>query len=378
MLQRAGAQTPLGRRRVRTYLVGGAVRDEMLGRAISERDWVVVGAREEDMLRRGFTRVGHAFPVFLHPQTGEEHALARTESKVAPGHTGFEFNASPEVDLVTDLRRRDLTINAMAKDAKGALIDPYEGTRDLENRVLRHVSDAFVEDPLRVLRVARFCAQLRDFGFEVAEETLALMRKISKSGELDHLPRERVWGELAKVLQTRWLDVFFRVLGSADCLLPWFAECHFTGKALSTLGDSQRYLPSGAARFAGLAALLDERAAQALTTRLGAPKQHTRAALLVARHAETFRAWQSTDAESAYEAFAALARLKPESARDEVLRVIATITATDSKALQAKTLSFANVRPTEPAAELPSGQEYGRLLREKRIALVKAWLGKGL
>ena len=361
---------------MKIYLVGGAVRDEMLGREVSEQDWVVVGASEEDMLKRGFTRVGHAFPVFLDPKSGDEHALARTESKVAPGHTGFEFNASPEVDLATDLKRRDLTINAMAKakdEAQGKIIDPYGGQRDLENRVLRHVSGAFVEDPLRVLRVARFCAQLRDFGFRVAAETLALMREIAQSGELDHLPRERVWGELARVLQTRWLDVFFGVLAEAGCLLPWFAECRFTSGALSKLGPWQRDLPSGVARFAVLGALLEEKDCQALVTRIAPPKQYARAVLLVARHVDAIRAWQSSGSESIHDAFLAFASIKPAQARDEVLQAVAKVAAVDWKPLRARVLRFSKVRLPGPQDQLPKGRAYGQALKAARIALIKEW-----
>lgn len=174
------------------YLVGGAVRDRLLGLPVTERDWVVVGATPQAMRELGFRPVGKDFPVFLHPKTGEEYALARTERKSAPGHTGFVFHAAPEVTLEEDLRRRDLTINAIAESARGELIDPYGGRRDLERRVLRHVSDAFVEDPLRVLRVARFAARFAALGFRVAPETLGLMRAIAASGELEHLSAERI------------------------------------------------------------------------------------------------------------------------------------------------------------------------------------------
>lgn len=180
------------------YRVGGSVRDELLGRLIQDRDYVVVGAAPEKMVELGFKPVGKDFPVFLHPQTKEEYALARTERKSGRGHQGFQFYAAPEVTLEDDLKRRDLTINAMARDAHGRLIDPYGGERDLRAGVLRHVSSAFVEDPLRVLRVARFAAR---YGFTIAVETMTLMRKIVASGELHTLSAERVWQELALGLQ---------------------------------------------------------------------------------------------------------------------------------------------------------------------------------
>ncbi len=360
---------------MKTYLVGGAVRDQLLGREVRERDHVVVGASEQEMVKRGFTRVGHAFPVFLHPETGEEHALARKESKVAPGHTGFEFDASKGVDLVTDLKRRDLTVNAMAKDEDGKIIDPYGGRIDLERRVLRHVSDAFVEDPLRVLRVARFSAELRDFGFSVADDTLALMREIADAGELDHLPSERVFGELARVLETRWLDVFLSVLDRAGCLAPWFVECQqFTSADYAKLGTWQRDLPSGVARFAVLGALLGEDACQALVTRLGQPKQHSRAVSLVARHAQTVRRWRTDDAESICDALVAFANLKPALVRDEMLQVIARVAEIDQAVLNARTQALGALR-LSAQSKPTQGREYGRLLRAARIELVKTWFG---
>lgn len=205
------------------FLVGGAIRDHLLGLPVTERDWVVVGATPQAMRDRGFRPVGRDFPVFLHPDTGEEYALARTERKATPGHTGFVFHAAPEVTLEEDLRRRDLTINAIAESAAGELIDPYGGRRDLEHRVLRHVSDAFVEDPLRVLRVARFAARLRPLGFQVAPETLDLMRAITASGELAHLSAERIWNETRRGLAASAPRAYVEVLrdcGALRALLP--------------------------------------------------------------------------------------------------------------------------------------------------------------
>ena len=209
---------------MQTYLVGGAVRDGLLGRKISEKDWVVVGATPQAMLDSGFQQVGSDFPVFLHPDTKEEYALARIERKEGHGYLGFACDASKDVTLEDDLMRRDLTVNAMAQDLDGNIIDPYGGLQDLENRVLRHVSDAFVEDPLRVLRVARFAARYAPLGFTVAEETLALMRQIQANGELEHLTAERVWKEMSRALMEPQPQVFFEVLRAANCMHPWFAE----------------------------------------------------------------------------------------------------------------------------------------------------------
>ena len=206
------------------FLVGGAVRDALLGRAVSERDWVVVGATPELMLKHQFKPVGKDFPVFLHPQTNDEYALARTERKSAPGYYGFDIHASPDVTLEEDLLRRDLTINAIAQDADGNLIDPHGGRADLEQRLLRHVSPAFCEDPLRILRVARFAARYHRLGFRVADETRELMRSMSKSGELDALVAERVWQETVRALAEPDPVVYFRVLRDCAALTVLFPE----------------------------------------------------------------------------------------------------------------------------------------------------------
>lgn len=207
----------------KTYLVGGAVRDALLGRQAAERDWVVVGSTPEEMLEQGFKQVGASFPVFLHPENGEEYALARTEKKQGHGYHGFSVDFHPGVTLEEDLQRRDLTINAIARDEHGNLVDPYGGQRDLEHKVLRHVSNAFVEDPLRVLRVARFAARFAGLGFHVHESTLALMGEITRSGELQYLAPERTWREIELAMKTEKPSVFVNVLrecGALEELLP--------------------------------------------------------------------------------------------------------------------------------------------------------------
>ncbi|TAK44042.1 MAG: multifunctional CCA tRNA nucleotidyl transferase/2'3'-cyclic phosphodiesterase/2'nucleotidase/phosphatase [Betaproteobacteria bacterium] len=205
---------------MKAYVVGGAVRDELLGIAVADRDWVVVGATPEGMTAAGFKAVGRDFPVFLHPATHEEYALARTERKSGRGYKGFTVYAAPEVTLEQDLARRDLTINAMARDPGGALIDPFGGARDLREGVLRHVSEAFAEDPVRILRVARFAAR---FGFRIAAETLALMRRMVEAGEVEHLVPERVWQELARGLGEAHPEQMLAALercGALERLLP--------------------------------------------------------------------------------------------------------------------------------------------------------------
>jgi tRNA nucleotidyltransferase (CCA-adding enzyme) len=209
---------------MRVYEVGGAVRDALLGLPVTERDWVVVGASADELTAQGFRRVGKDFPVFLHPRTGEEYALARTERKTAPGYTGFEFDAAPSVTLEQDLMRRDLTINAIARTEEGEIVDPCSGRADLQARVLRHVSPAFREDPLRVLRVARFAARFAPLGFTVAPETLALMQEIVAAGEMEALRPERVWQETVKALGTERPDVYFETQRACHALARVFPE----------------------------------------------------------------------------------------------------------------------------------------------------------
>lgn len=304
---------------MKVYEVGGAVRDALLGLPVRERDWVVVGATPEEMTAQGFRQVGKDFPVFLHPKTGEEYALARTERKVGPGYTGFTFDTSRTITLEQDLERRDLTVNAIARTAEGELIDPWHGQRDLAARVLRHVSPAFREDPLRVLRVARFAARFAPLGFTVAAETLALMREIVAAGELEALRPERSWQETAKALATERPDVYFEVLRDAEALprvfpevaalfgVPqperWHPEVDTGVHTLLALRRAAELTPSAAARFAVLvhdlgkattpAALLprhhgheqrSEELIASLCARLPVPNRFRDLALLVARY----------------------------------------------------------------------------------------------
>ena len=250
------------------YLVGGAVRDELLGFDGQDRDYVVVGATVEEMLRQGFRQVGADFPVFLHPQTQEEYALARTERKSGHGYHGFEVHSTPDVTLEDDLKRRDLTINAMARSNDGTLVDPFGGQRDLEDRWLRHISPAFAEDPLRILRVARFAARLAPLGFRVADETMDLMRHMVESGEADYLVAERVWQEMRRALHEKQPRVFFEVLRACGALARLFPEldCLFgvpqpqqhhpeidTGEhALQSLEQACRLSDATEVRFAAL------------------------------------------------------------------------------------------------------------------------------
>jgi tRNA nucleotidyltransferase (CCA-adding enzyme) len=262
---------------MRILKVGGAVRDALLGRPIRERDWVVLGGSPEALQALGYRPVGRDFPVFLHPETGEEYALARTERKVREGHQGFTFHTAPDVTLEADLARRDLTINAMAVDEAGVLVDPYGGLEDLHRRVLRHVSPAFQEDPLRVLRVARFAAQLAPFGFTLAPETRALMTTMARSGELESLSRERCWRELEKALAVRGAPAFFSVLQRCEALAPCFPMLAETPESVAVLASVPPSM--GAARVAvlwseaGLRLGLEGQAVAAALRAQGAPKR---------------------------------------------------------------------------------------------------------
>jgi tRNA nucleotidyltransferase (CCA-adding enzyme) len=265
------------------YLVGGAIRDELLGLAAPERDWVVVGATPEELERAGYRAVGREFPVFLHPETQEEYALARVERKTGPGYRGFETRFSPDVTLEQDLQRRDLTINAMARAPDGTLIDPYGGRRDLEQRLLRHVSPAFVEDPVRVLRVARFAARLAALGFMLAPETRALMRHMVDNGEVNALVAERVWREMQRALGESQPEVFFDVLQDCGALAVLLPELDWPAAARQALQRAAQLGAEPALRFAALLADTPAEAIMALCERLRVPGDYRELALLTAR-----------------------------------------------------------------------------------------------
>jgi tRNA nucleotidyltransferase (CCA-adding enzyme) len=256
---------------VKFYSVGGAVRDELLGLPVKDKDYVVVGATPEEMVRLGFKPVGKDFPVFLHPATHEEYALARTERKSGRGYKGFKVYASPEVTLEEDLKRRDLTINAMAKAEDGSLIDPFGGKQDLQKKMLRHVSEAFAEDPVRILRVARFAARL---GFTVHEKTMDLMRRMVDSGEADYLVPERVWQEFSKGLGERHPELMFEVLRRCGLLEKFLPELKSIPKT---------FAGSVPVRFALLAWPLKESEVNALCERLRAPNEVRELALAACR-----------------------------------------------------------------------------------------------
>jgi tRNA nucleotidyltransferase (CCA-adding enzyme) len=279
---------------MKTYVVGGAVRDELLGLPVKDHDHVVVGATPEQMVAAGFRPVGKDFPVFLHPKTQEEYALARTERKTAPGYKGFVFHTSSDVTLEDDLVRRDLTINAMARGDDGTLVDPYRGQQDIRDRIFRHVSDAFAEDPVRILRVARFAARLPEF--RVAPETNALMRRMVEAGEADALVPERVWQEIARGLMeqkpSRMLDVL-RDCGAMPHILPEAGDGHDAARRADCAAAQGLELP---ARFAALLLALETRSVEAACKRLKVPTECRDLAVMAAREHATVAAAAELDA----------------------------------------------------------------------------------
>lgn len=288
---------------MQTYLVGGAVRDTLLNRRVVERDYVVVGATVEEMLAKGYTQVGKDFPVFLHPKTADEYALARTERKSGKGYTGFICNASPTVTLEEDLKRRDLTVNAIAQHPDGTLIDPYGGQQDIANKVLRHVSEAFSEDPLRVFRVARFATRYHYLQFTIAPETIALMQQMAQSGELKALSPERVWQETKRSLLENSPAVFVEVLRDIHGLNDWFGELTTSQASLNdaiealthTHTDKESSTPYKiktpeqllCIRFSALCSGLSAPQTRALCQRLRVPNSVSDVAQLVSQHKDT-------------------------------------------------------------------------------------------
>ena len=343
---------------MKIYTVGGAVRDELLGLPVKERDYVVVGATPEEMVKQGFKPVGKDFPVFLHPQTHEEYALARTERKSGRGYKGFTVYAAPEVTLEEDLKRRDLTINAIAKADDGSLIDPFHGRKDLKDGVLRHVSDAFAEDPVRILRVARFAAR---FGFEVHPETMALMRRMVEEGEADYLVAERVWQEFSKGLVEAHPQRMFQVLercGLSAKLVP----------ELATPPAAITELSSVAERFALLTWTLEEGKVNALCERLRAPNDVRELALTACRSRKKLAA---STAEGLLELLKTADAFRRPERFAELLRVAQLADAGIDKARIERALrAAATVNGGAIAAKASSADQIPRLLDEARTKAI--------
>lgn len=397
------------------YEVGGAVRDSLLDISVSDRDWVVVGARPEELLRLGYRQVGMDFPVFLHPESGEEYALARTERKIGPGYHGFAFDASTTVTLEEDLERRDLTINAMARDASGALIDPYGGRKDLERRLLRHVSEAFAEDPLRILRVARFAARFETLDFTVAPSTMDLMKRLVTIGEAAALKPERVWQETEKALGEPSPHVFFEVLrecGALQVVFPeiealfgvpqpakWHPEIDTGIHTLMALRVGATLSASVAVRFAVLTHDLGKATTPAhilpghrghearsveilreFCARLPIPKHFREVATAVARHHGTVHRAAELRAATVYKVIEAVDALRRPRRFDEFLAACEA-DARGRLGLEDRAYPQAEILRTALTAALavrsehvsgnPQGRELGRRLREQRIRAIR-------
>lgn len=389
------------------YLVGGAVRDKLLGVPVTDRDWVVVGATAKQMEAMGFRRLDRDFPVFAHPQTGEEYALARQEIKVAGGHKGFRVYAGPEVTLEDDLKRRDLTINAMAEAEDGTLIDPFGGRNDLDNGFLRHVSPAFVEDPLRVLRVARFAARFARWGFRVAHRTHTLMKQIVDGGELAELSAERVWGEMKRALAEDQPVRYFEVLHRCGALCRLVPELHYAlGAAVSHRQLPEQTEPrplkilTAAARLSGdpiirYAALMQGLATEApggskaacdvvlqVAQRLRAERSYKELTLMVCQHYSFFEAAPHADAKTLLAGLEALDAMRREARFERYLTVcqaVAVVAGSDPGATRKRLETvFAVARAVDAKGLVNQGLDRARLadmLRRRRIAAISAVAG---
>lgn len=365
---------------LKIYLVGGAVRDELLGRPVTERDWVVVGSTPEEMRKLGFKPVGKDFPVFLHPETKEEYALARTERKISKGYTGFEFHADPSVTLEQDLQRRDLTINAIAKDENQLLIDPYQGIEDLKNKILRHVSKAFSEDPVRILRLARFSARFSDFSTH--PDTLELMKSMVKNGEVDALVSERVWKEWVRALGEKNPLRFFEVLRDCGALEKLFPEIHFEKNGIKAFELAAKNTEEIDIRFAALFMDLTEKEAKELNSRFKVPNEFKELSLLVCKFLQDyldiskktsediFIFLKKTDAPRRPERFEHFLKaceissevLNQKSAQGEILlKSLEAINSISTKEFQAQNLK---------------GAEFAQALQQKQIAAISRTLNK--
>ena len=347
------------------YLVGGAVRDELLGRRSGVRDWVVVGGTAEELLSQGYRQVGSSFPVYLHPETNEEYALARTERKTAPGHRGFAVNAGPEVSLQEDLARRDLTVNAMARDGHGRLIDPFGGQRDLGDRILRHVGEAFREDPLRVFRLARFAAQLE--GFSVHESTVSLIRDMA--GTLAELPAERVWAEFRKALSAGHPQRFADVLRAGDCLGHWFPE--FESARLDDRPETVR------ARYGALGWVLSESEVQSLCDRLKVPNDHADLALAIARHGKVLADWRYVEPERLFAATKAVGAFRNVALSRRVFQLLGMLVESPLDELELLVSRVAaDIHAGLYRQEGLSGPALGRRIERERIQRLAAIRGQ--
>lgn len=356
------------------YLVGGAVRDEMLGIELCERDWVVVGSTPEAMIAQGYQPVGKDFPVFLHPETHEEYALARTERKTGKGYKGFTFYCAPDITLEEDLKRRDLTVNAMAKAPDGTIIDPFGGKEDVEARLLRHVSPAFEEDPVRILRVARFAARFPDF--QVHPATAALMQAMVHSGEVEALVSERVWRELSIALSEPAPARFFEVMTTCGAASSVFAELDRAQMDLEALNRAVPISEGGDVRFAALLHRQNPAAIQALCRRLRIPKATTQLAVITAKHIDTLSQALDATAEATVKLLDAMdAFRRPARFQASLLAAQASLSDTDTAIAIKQYLTAAHERAAgvsteELLAQGYSGIELGKALHRRRVEVL--------
>ncbi|WP_257285114.1 polynucleotide adenylyltransferase [Endozoicomonas sp. SESOKO1] len=373
---------------MQVYRVGGAVRDQLLGLPVKDNDWVVVGATPGQMKDLGFQPVGRDFPVFLHPETREEYALARTERKTGHGYAGFSFYTSIDISLEEDLLRRDLTINAMAEDQHGSIIDPYGGQEDLKNRLLRHVSPAFQEDPLRILRVARFAARLAPLGFKVAEETLELMRNMVNNGEASHLVPERVWQETSNALMEPTPSVYFQTLencGAFQAVLPEFRTL-MHNQTLLHLNLAAQAEKTALIRFGCLfSPLLPQPEAeknnsiqtlQDATSRMRLPSEYADMALLVTEHAQSVTSViHSDDAESLMSLFEASDALRRPERFINLITILsysfATVKLKKNQVIELLD-SCLSIKARDLMTENITGKALGEALRQRRLQQIQS------
>jgi tRNA nucleotidyltransferase (CCA-adding enzyme) len=362
---------------MKIYLVGGAVRDKLLGLPIKERDWVVVDATPAQMLAAGFRQVGKEFPVFLHPKTHEEYALARTERKIGPGYTGFTFDISQHVSLEEDLIRRDLTINAMAETETGELIDPYHGQKDLQEKYLRHVSLAFVEDPVRLLRVARFLARYHHLGFRIAEETLHLMQKMVAQGEVNALVAERVWKECERALSEKNPEQFFFALEKCHALAVLFPEIRVEGKGLDALMIAAKHRQPAIIGWAVLLNPLNDQKQDivSLCERYRTPHDYRELAVLTALYHTTILNALSLSASTLLDLFYKLDIFRRASRFDNILTACAIIAEAQNLTMASTWLKdCANAVKSYPVnillAEGWAGNELAAALKKEREKII--------
>ncbi|SUO97622.1 tRNA nucleotidyltransferase [Suttonella ornithocola] len=357
---------------MQVFLVGGAVRDALLGLEVKDRDYVVVGSTVEEMLAAGFKQVGKDFPVFLHSQTGEEYALARTERKSGKGHRGFSVAFSPSVTLEEDLIRRDLTINAIAQASSGELIDPFGGVTDIQARQLRHVSPAFVEDPLRVLRLMRFWARFSERGFEIAEETLVLCRQMVNAGELQTLTAERVWQELEKALHYAQPQRFFEGLEKVGALFVLIGQTDFPPQAFAKANIRlQAAVQKTTLPEARLALWAEKLPAvqQALIERLPLPTRFVQWMNWVNEYADTLREWQTASTQARWQNLKALGGLRRQG---EVL-VFAQALGLSESLIEEIKLAMQRVQAVSPQALMAEGLKgaaLGEAIKARQIAML--------